>query len=336
MRRITTLLFIVVSFLGLATSALAGVVGYVAAVAPIAELQTANGTIDIVEGTQISQGDVVKTGRNGSVQLIFSDDTRIVVGPGSQLVIDEILMKTSNRASRFSVNALAGTFRFITGQSEKQAYEIVTPTATMAVRGTIFDFHVEHNRLTSVVLFEGKVILCTLKNECEEMEDLCSLSRTERSRISVLFFYGEDRNSQLRDDFPYVANQRPLREDFRAPIESCGDISEPPAPPPPPPPPPPPTPPSPPPPPPQEPDPAPPPPPPPPPPSPDSLVVVPAPVDPDPNYQPGNSGGQSNGAGDPTSDHQQGWGTCNGQGWKHGKKKDGVALPPKCLQADQA
>jgi len=331
MRHITTFLFIVFSTLGLATSALAGVVGYVAAVAPLAELETANGTIDIVEGTQISQGDVVKTGRNGSVQLIFSDDTRIVVGPGSQLVIDEILMKTSNRASRFSVNALAGTFRFITGQSEKQAYEIVTPTATMAVRGTIFDFHVEHNRLTSVVLFEGKVILCTLKGECEEMEDLCSLSRTERSRISVLFFYGEDRNSELRNDFPYVVNQRPLREDFRAPIESCGDISEPPAPPPPPPPPPPPAP-SPPPPT-QEPDPAPPPPPPPP---PDSLVIVPAPVEPDPYYQPGNSGGQSNGAGDPTSDHQQGWGTCNGQGWKHGKKKDGVALPPKCLPPDPA
>ena len=99
----------------------------------------------------------------------------------------------------------------------------------MAVRGTIFDFHVEHNRLTSVVLFEGKVILCTLKGECEEMEDLCSLSRTERSRISVLFFYGEDRNSELRNDFPYVVNQRPLREDFRAPIESCGDLSEPPS-----------------------------------------------------------------------------------------------------------
>ena len=123
MRHITTFLFIVFSTLGLATSALAGVVGYVAAVAPLAELETANGTIDIVEGTQISQGDVVKTGRNGSVQLIFSDDTRIVVGPGSQLVIDEILMKTSNRASRFSVNALAGTFRFITGQSEKRSEE---------------------------------------------------------------------------------------------------------------------------------------------------------------------------------------------------------------------
>jgi hypothetical protein len=317
MRRLAAFSVVIFSALVFATTAIAGVVGYVAAVAPLAELQTANGTIDIVEGTQISQGDVVKTGRNGSVQLIFADDTRIVVGPGSQLVIDDILMKTSNRASRFSVNALAGTFRFITGQSEKQAYEIVTPTATMAVRGTIFDFHVEHNRLTSVVLFEGKVILCTLSGECEEMEDLCSLSRTERSRINVLFFYGEDRNSELREDFPYVVNQRPLREDFRAPIESCGDISAPPAPPPSPPVSPPPPPPS--------PNPAPPPPPPP------ATESAPAPVEPDPNYQPGNSGGQSNGAGDPVSDHQQGWGTCNGQGWIKGKKKGVNTLPDKCL-----
>ncbi len=312
MRRLAVLLSLVFSALLFATSAFAGVVGYVAGAAPVAELQTPNGTIEIVEGTQISQGDIVKTGRNGSVQLIFADDTRIVVGPGSQLVIDEILMKTSNRASRFSVNALAGTFRFITGQSEKQAYEIVTPTATMAVRGTIFDFHVEHNRLTSVVLFEGKVILCTLKGECEEMEDLCSLSRTERSRISVLFFYGEDRNSELRNDFPYVVNQRPLREDFRAPVESCGDISEPPAPPPAPtqsPPPPPPSP-----------DPTPPPPPPPAPPPPPVTESVPEPVQPDPYYQPGNSGGNGQGVGDPTSDHQVGIGNGNGKGHIFGKK----------------
>ena len=182
----------------------------------------------------------------------------------------------------------------------------------MAVRGTIFDFHVEHNRLTSVVLFEGKVILCTLKGECEEMEDLCSLSRTERSRISVLFFYGEDRNSELRNDFPYVVNQRPLREDFRAPVESCGDISEPPAPPPAPtqsPPPPPPSP-----------DPTPPPPPPPAPPPPPVTESVPEPVQPDPYYQPGNSGGNGQGVGDPTSDHQVGVGNGNGKGHIFGKK----------------
>ena len=69
-----------------------------------------------------------------------------------------MLVRADGTAGKFAVNALAGTFRFLTGNSEKSAYQIITPTGTLGVRGTKFDFTVDpRTGQTKVVLFEGQV-----------------------------------------------------------------------------------------------------------------------------------------------------------------------------------
>lgn len=194
-------------------------------VTPQASIVTANGTSQLQAGTKIGKGDVIVTNGAGAAQLVFADETRIVVGPNSRLVIDDIILNQSNKASRFSVNALGGTFRFLSGKSAKSAYKIDTPTATMGIRGTIFDFYVEQQRLTDVVLFEGEVRICSRNGNCERTVKRCSLVEASSSKSKISFFLGDDRNEKLRDNFPYVVSQRSLRTDFRAPVRSCGDIS---------------------------------------------------------------------------------------------------------------
>jgi hypothetical protein len=95
------------------------------------------------EGAPVAMGDVVQTGPNGQAQLLFEDATRIVVGPSSNLVIESALFRADGTAERLAINALRGSFRFISGQSASTAYSIRTPTATLAVRGTTFDFTVD-------------------------------------------------------------------------------------------------------------------------------------------------------------------------------------------------
>ena len=63
-----------------------------------------------------------------------------MVGPNSTLVLDRFLMRGGNRPQKFSVDALRGTFRFISGNSAKNAYDIQTANATIGIRGTGFDF----------------------------------------------------------------------------------------------------------------------------------------------------------------------------------------------------
>ena len=57
----------------------------------------------------IFMGDRVQTGPNGQAQLLFDDNTRLVVGPGSTLLIEKYLLQSASTStvSNFSVNALA-------------------------------------------------------------------------------------------------------------------------------------------------------------------------------------------------------------------------------------
>ena len=148
-----------------APAVLAQQVGTASAVVQGAEIRSAAGRARLVAGTALAMGDVVTTDAQGQAQLLFADGTRMVVGPGSRLVIDQILMQGNGTAQTFAVSAVGGTFRFITGKSAKPAYKILTPTATLGLRGTEFDFAVSPRRGTNVVLFRGRVLLCAQGGE---------------------------------------------------------------------------------------------------------------------------------------------------------------------------
>ncbi len=97
---------------------------------------------DADRGSQIVSGDEIRTGSGGLVQILFPDETKIVVGPGSTLRIDDTLFRNNGTARRFSTTAIGGSFRFISGKSNKDVYKLATPLATMGIRGTAFDFTV--------------------------------------------------------------------------------------------------------------------------------------------------------------------------------------------------
>ena len=60
------------------------------------------------------------------------------------MVIDAFVFNDQRHgAAQVSINAVKGAFRFITGNSPKDAYSITTPTAMIGVRGTEFDIDVE-------------------------------------------------------------------------------------------------------------------------------------------------------------------------------------------------
>lgn len=206
--------------LGPAFSQVAGVV--VEAAQP-AELQRGSGRVAISERMQLQLGDIITTGQNGRVQIIFSDETRIAVSANSRLVIDEVLFDNTNRASRFAVSAVAGAFRFISGNSAPDAYSINTPLATLGIRGTIFDFAVTAGRGVDLATFDGQVRLCFLNGGCTQVAGRCTIitapTHAERFEQPETL---EDKRRLLEGQFPFVVRQDVLRRDFRAPVRSCG------------------------------------------------------------------------------------------------------------------
>jgi hypothetical protein len=79
----------------------ADVVGGAVAATPAVRVGDASGARTLVAGGRVRRGEVVETGPSGEAQLLFADGTRIVVGPQSRLVIDDVLVRPSGTAERF-------------------------------------------------------------------------------------------------------------------------------------------------------------------------------------------------------------------------------------------
>ncbi|MBM4323276.1 MAG: hypothetical protein FJ115_06930 [Deltaproteobacteria bacterium] len=103
-------------------------------------------TIPAINGLEILEKDTLQTGRNGSIGIVFSDDTFLSMGPGSLLTIDEFVF--APRQGKFSIviRMLKGTAAYLSGLISRLSPEAAyfkTPTASIGIRGTRFVIKVE-------------------------------------------------------------------------------------------------------------------------------------------------------------------------------------------------
>ncbi|MGE0239976.1 MAG: FecR domain-containing protein [Parvibaculaceae bacterium] len=206
-------------FLFVAVVGLFALAGLGQAATPIGEVVAVVGSATssgraLSAGSAIYENDRLQTG-NGNIQILFIDSTKLVVGPRSTLVIDRFLMRGGNRAQKFSVDALRGTFRFISGASAKSAYDIQTANATIGIRGTAFDF--SSGRETLLAVFEGGVRLCT-SGRCETIPEGCGVGRARSGDVDEL---GGRAKGQALRSLPYIVNQGALARQFRLNTRSC-------------------------------------------------------------------------------------------------------------------
>ena len=59
-------------------------------------------------GSDIFIGDLVQTGPQGQVQILFADNTELVLGPSSSLTIEDYLIRNDGSAGKFAVDMLVG------------------------------------------------------------------------------------------------------------------------------------------------------------------------------------------------------------------------------------
>jgi len=114
----------------------------------------------IAKGDEVVRNEVVRTEADSDARLVFRDDTNLSLGPGSTLRLDRTVFDDP-KAGDIAIKLTLGAFRFITGNSAKEAYVIKTPIVTMGVRGTTLDILVKKRR-NLVVLRSGKATLCLL------------------------------------------------------------------------------------------------------------------------------------------------------------------------------
>jgi hypothetical protein len=145
----------------------------------------------------------------------------MVVGANSSLVIDEFVFRGKAAENKFAIRALGGAFRFISGESGDSGYSIRTPTATIGVRGTAFDFTVAPGRGTKLVLLEGAATLCGEGGDCATIATPCGLLNANTGREVEEIGMESGRVRETRRYFPYLTRQSSLLEPFRVFGHGC-------------------------------------------------------------------------------------------------------------------
>src|SRR2546423_12093922 len=125
-------------------------------------------------GTQINVGDAllrdetVRTGADSAARFVMADSTNLSLGPGATLKLDRTVFNDEHSYRDVAIRMTTGAFRFVTGHSEKAAYKITTPLATIGVRGTTLDILSQRGR-SVVVLQDGAASVCTTSFQCVQL-----------------------------------------------------------------------------------------------------------------------------------------------------------------------
>jgi hypothetical protein len=125
-------------------------------------------TSQINVGDGVLRDEIVRTGLASAARLVMADSTNLSLGPSATIKLDRTVFDDEHSYRDIAIRLTTGAFRFVTGHSEKTAYKITTPLATIGVRGTVLDILSQRNR-TTVVLQNGASRVCTLSFQCIEL-----------------------------------------------------------------------------------------------------------------------------------------------------------------------
>ncbi|MCZ7595381.1 MAG: FecR family protein [Hyphomicrobium sp.] len=117
-------------------------------------------------GDRVRQDELIVVSSDGTGEIRLRDDTQLALGPGSRLLLDEFVYNPDISGGAIVLNLAKGAFRFVTGIAAKPAYVIRTPSASITVRGTIFDVYVQSSGLSWLLLIEGAIEVCNERGEC--------------------------------------------------------------------------------------------------------------------------------------------------------------------------
>ena len=121
----------------------------------VATVQKVNGMATVIRqgqaisakiGLELYQNDTLRTGRDGSIGVVFNDETLLSLGPESLLVIDEFVFAPREGKFSIAVRMVKGTVAYLSGLITKLAPESThfrTPTSSIGIRGTKFVAKVE-------------------------------------------------------------------------------------------------------------------------------------------------------------------------------------------------
>ena len=107
----------------------------------IGQADVVNRNIDLKIKENIYFGDVIRTGAQTNLQILFEDETVFTIGENTEIVINEFIYdpNQNNELNKISAEVMQGSLKVVTGLISKENPEnllITLPTGVLATRGT--------------------------------------------------------------------------------------------------------------------------------------------------------------------------------------------------------
>jgi hypothetical protein len=115
---------------------------------PAGHIKLASGSVFIVRGgtetpaqagEPIYEADTVKTGPDGRLGITLRDDTRVSLGPGSEMRVSRFVYAPAEGHLALVISVFRGAMAYVSGRIAKlspDSIRLETPAAVMGVRGT--------------------------------------------------------------------------------------------------------------------------------------------------------------------------------------------------------
>jgi hypothetical protein len=97
-------------------------------------------------GDVLQQGDGIRTGKDGRAGITLKDETRLSLGPNSDVRIDQFVYAPGQGRLGFALRIARGVIAYVSGRIAKlspDAVRLETPSAILGVRGTRFVIRVD-------------------------------------------------------------------------------------------------------------------------------------------------------------------------------------------------
>jgi len=96
-------------------------------------------------GQEVFESDGLKTGADGRVGVTLKDDTRLSLGPASEVRLDRFVFAPADGQMGLVLKVVRGVMAYVSGRIAKLAPDSIrleTPAAVVGVRGTTLAIHV--------------------------------------------------------------------------------------------------------------------------------------------------------------------------------------------------
>lgn len=196
---------------------------------PVGEIRTVTGDVKIKSkdskerapriGDNVFVGDLVKTGKDGKIKILFTNDNILVLGYETGITIDELAVNPETKESQSIFTLLTGKVRAIVKKllTPNSQFKIKTANSDIGVLGTIFVVTYDEKTGKLIIFSEsGQILIASNLNKWDPLkllESFYTIIEKEGTPGEAKPLKGYENFEPLRDELTVYEDINPKQPD---------------------------------------------------------------------------------------------------------------------------